>query len=61
MVKGKASQTVLKAATGKNDGWKQERHSHIASKMKSMLMDDGKRSDMLGNRRINRWTRDQQH
>ena len=43
MVKGMASRTVLKTATGKKDDWKQERHSHIASKMKSMLMDGGRR------------------
>ena len=43
MVKGKANRTVLKTATDKKDGWTQERHSHIASKMKSMLMDGGRR------------------
>ena len=68
LVNGKASRTVLKAATVKKDDWKQERHSHIASKMKSMLMDggrrqrikfrkvaDGNRSDILGNRCISGW------
>ena len=45
VAKGKASRTVLKAATGKKDGQKQERHSHIASKMKSMLMDGGRTTD----------------
>ena len=31
-----------KAETGKKDGWK-ENHSHIASKMKSMLTNGGRR------------------